>query len=341
MTGPPPPRKLRLELGLDCPLLCLHCSAYAAPGNPLTMPTDLAERLLREFAALGGKEVTFTGGEPLVRPNLATLLEQACTLRLETVLFTSGVVYGEAGPTAAPGAQLAALAPVLGRAVFSVYSLDPTAHDAVTRTPGSLELTRQAIFRSVEVGVRTELHFVPTRANYREFPSLVREAAALGVRAIRVLRYVPQGRGRINQDALRLRPDQQHELSRLLRQTAGADRVEVRIGSGFGYLVGEAPPCGAALEELVVGPNGRVYPCSGFSAFRGEGAIENVRDMPLAEVWRYSPYLRAVRDMLAAREAQHTGCATGCLAQKAAATGRLTDAVDDPDTPLLAAAVAV
>ena len=38
-------RKLRVELGLDCPLLCLHCSAFAAPGHPLGLPTELAARI--------------------------------------------------------------------------------------------------------------------------------------------------------------------------------------------------------------------------------------------------------------------------------------------------------
>jgi radical SAM protein with 4Fe4S-binding SPASM domain len=268
-------------------------------------------------------------------------LAQAKALGLRTVVFTSGVVYGEGDRVAASRAQLAALAPVLDRAVFSLYSLNGPVHDAVTRTAGSLELTLQAIRRTVEVGIRAELHFVPTRENYRDLPALVSAAHVLGVSTVRILRYVPQGRGYANQGQLGLARDQQKELRDLLRQAVAAQCVEVRIGSGFGYLVEDAPPCTAAVEELVVSASGRVYPCSGFSSFRGVGAIGDVQDMSLAEVWMNSPYLCAVRAMLAARETAGAPCDVGCLAQKAAASGKLTDAVPDPDALLLGTSVAI
>src|SRR5438552_17833689 len=94
MMMPPRLRKLRLELARDCPLRCLHCSATAVPGHPLAMPPGLPQRLIREFAAMGGEEVTLTGGEPLVDLRLQDLLTEATGRGLATVVFTSGVVYG-------------------------------------------------------------------------------------------------------------------------------------------------------------------------------------------------------------------------------------------------------
>jgi MoaA/NifB/PqqE/SkfB family radical SAM enzyme len=121
VTDVAPPRRLRLELGLDCPLLCLHCSANAAPGHPGVMPSELAHRLVREFAEMGGKEVTLTGGEPLVHPGLPALLGLARMVGLETVVFTSGIVHAAPDRAAAPAAYLESLASVMDRAVFSLY----------------------------------------------------------------------------------------------------------------------------------------------------------------------------------------------------------------------------
>lgn len=81
MSSIPPPRKLRIELGLDCPLRCRHCSANAAPGHPLALGTEIVRRLIAEFAAMGGEEITFTGGEPLVNTYLPDFLADA-TARL-------------------------------------------------------------------------------------------------------------------------------------------------------------------------------------------------------------------------------------------------------------------
>jgi len=123
------------------------------------MPTDLAFRLIEEVAGLGGEEVTFTGGEPLVDSRLSSLLSHATGFGLSTVVFTSGIVYGAEGPHCISKEQIAELVPVLNRVVVSVYSADALMHDAITQTAGSLAWTRQAIRLLVAKGVRVELHF--------------------------------------------------------------------------------------------------------------------------------------------------------------------------------------
>jgi MoaA/NifB/PqqE/SkfB family radical SAM enzyme len=302
-------RRLRLELALDCPLRCAHCSANAAPGHPLAMPPGLAQRLIDEFAAMGGTEVTFTGGEPLLIPELPALLTKATARGLSTVAFTSGIVASAAGPVAAAVDQFTALSPVLGRAVFSVYSAKPATHDAITRLRGSLRQTQAAVRHAVAAGIATELHFVPTRLNYRDLPALAEAANGLGVSAIRIIRYVPHGRGRIAADVLSLRQEEQREFKELLRLVMADGSIPLRVGSAFGYLIHGVPPCTAALEELVVTSDGRVAPCSGFTGYRGDDAIGNVINVPLARVWSESPYLWAVRAMLSAR----AGCSPGGL----------------------------
>lgn len=337
MSALPQLRRIRIELGLDCPLRCQHCSAHAAPGHPLTMTTALAARLVDEFAAMGGEEVTFTGGEPLLRQDLPDLLASSRRIGLRTVLFTSGTVHGASGRPLAAVEPLTALAGMLDRAVFSVYAVDPAAHDALTGVEGSLACTCRAIGAAVANGIASEVHFVPTRGNFRELPRVLDRAAALGVGAVRVIRYVPQGRARAHDDGLRLVGAEIGELQELLERALARPEIAVKVGSGFGHLLAEAPPCTAALDELVVSSTGRIYPCSGFAGYHGAGAIGSVQHAPLAQVWRDAPYLRAVRRVLAQRAAGAGCCKPGCLAQKAAQTGVLTDAIDDPDVALAAA----
>ncbi len=326
-----PPRRLRLELGLDCPLLCLHCSASAAPGHPLVMPPDLAYRLIDEFTQMGGEEVTFTGGEPLVQSCICELLRRSRADGLRTTIFTTGITSRHP-PTTVAAHEWELLGAVLDKAVFSVYSAQPSVHDLITGLPGSLELTLEAIRRAVAAGIEADLHFVPTRANFRDLASIGDIAHRLGVTGIRVIRYVPQGRGVTNHDNLRLAPQQLAELRQLMQSAVERTDVNFRIGSGFGFLLDIAPPCSAALDELVIGATGRVYPCSGFSGFRGKEAIGTAANTSLADVWENAPFLRSIRTMLAAR-AEDDGCRPGgCLAQSAAAARRLTDTVPDPET---------
>ena len=72
---PDPPLALLAELTHRCPLGCAYCS------NPIRLERASAEldtatwfRVLDEAAALGVLQVHFSGGEPLVRRDLAEIV---------------------------------------------------------------------------------------------------------------------------------------------------------------------------------------------------------------------------------------------------------------------------
>jgi pyrroloquinoline quinone biosynthesis protein E len=86
------PYTLVAELTYRCPLRCLYCSNpldYGAHGDELDTATWV--RVLREAEDLGVVQVNLTGGEPLVRDDLETLIEECRRLDLYTNLITSGV----------------------------------------------------------------------------------------------------------------------------------------------------------------------------------------------------------------------------------------------------------
>src|SRR5229473_4539049 len=87
-----PPMALLAEVTHRCPLQCPYCS------NPLELDrvateldTDSWQRVLDEAAALGVLQVHFSGGEPLVRRDLATLVGHANKCGLYVNLITSGI----------------------------------------------------------------------------------------------------------------------------------------------------------------------------------------------------------------------------------------------------------
>ena len=83
------PLALLAELTYRCPLKCPYCS------NPLELDryrreldTATWQRVLAEAAALGVVQVHFSGGEPLVRRDLAELIRTARQLDLYSNLST-------------------------------------------------------------------------------------------------------------------------------------------------------------------------------------------------------------------------------------------------------------
>jgi pyrroloquinoline quinone biosynthesis protein E len=89
---PGPPLWLLLELTYRCPLHCAFCYNpldFARAGRELDTEDWL--RVLREARALGAVQLGLSGGEPLVRDDLETIVGHARQLGFYTNLITSGV----------------------------------------------------------------------------------------------------------------------------------------------------------------------------------------------------------------------------------------------------------
>src|SRR5580693_10142706 len=97
MTPVEPPLAMLAELTHRCPLRCPYCS------NPLELSRASAEldteswkRVLGEAAVLGVLQVHFSGGEPLVRRDLADLVRHARQLDLYSNLSTGATLADQA-----------------------------------------------------------------------------------------------------------------------------------------------------------------------------------------------------------------------------------------------------
>ncbi len=95
--APGKPLWLLAELTYRCPLQCPYCS------NPLDFARHKTEldtadwiRVLREARKMGAAQLGFSGGEPLLRPDLEELIAEARQLGYYTNLITSGVGMDEA-----------------------------------------------------------------------------------------------------------------------------------------------------------------------------------------------------------------------------------------------------
>jgi len=89
---PAGPRWLLAELTYRCPLHCVFCynpTDFARTGPEL--PTDVWLRVLREARALGAVQLGLSGGEPLSRDDLETIVGEGHRLGFYSNLITSGI----------------------------------------------------------------------------------------------------------------------------------------------------------------------------------------------------------------------------------------------------------
>jgi hypothetical protein len=84
---------LWLNTGTLCNLACASCYIESSPTNDALVYLSLAEAeaYLDEAAALGVREIGFTGGEPFMNPEIAAMLRAALERGFELLVLTNAM----------------------------------------------------------------------------------------------------------------------------------------------------------------------------------------------------------------------------------------------------------
>jgi pyrroloquinoline quinone biosynthesis protein E len=288
--APPRPYTLVAELTYRCPLACGYCS------NPLELERHSAEldtdgwrTVLADAAALGVLQVNLTGGEPLVRRDLAQLASAARGLKMYVNLITSGVP--------ADRGRLAELA-AAGIDSVQLSVQDTDARGAVWiagRDDMRAKLEMAAATRAL--GLPLTLNVVIHRGNIARVPELIALAEHMGAERLELANTQYLGWALANRDAL-LPSRADVEQARALAVEA-RERLRGRMEVLFvhpDYHADRPRACmdGWARHYIVVTPDGSVLPCQQAASITGL-RFENVRARPLADIWRDSPALAAFR----------------------------------------------
>ena len=285
------PYALLAELTYRCPLHCPYCSnptSYPTSGAGLT--TDEWRRVLREAAALGVMHVGFSGGEPLLRRDLAELVAEARGLGLYTNLITSGVGLDANRARELRGAGL-------DSAQISFQADEAAEADAIAGTRGA-HARKLSAARSVrESGLALSVNVVLHRAVIARLPETITFAAALGAERLELANVQYYGWGFLNRAQL-LPTRAQVETAAVLAAAAKrehAGRMEIFYVLPD-YYQDRPKPCmhGWGRRYLTVNPAGEVLPCP-TAAGIPEMRFENVRERSLAWVWHESDSFNAFR----------------------------------------------
>ena len=118
------------------------------------------------------------------------------------------------------------------------------------------------------IGLEVDVHFVPMKLNYKEIGDILEMLEIAKVKNISILNFLPQGRGKINQNDLQLSDEELKEFFELLEMHKQNYSGNIRIGIP---LQGEdTHKCTAGLEKLDIKFDGTVLPCPAFKEITSE-----------------------------------------------------------------------
>ena len=286
----PNPLALIAEITYRCPLHCVYCS------NPLDLAAVNSELstekwidIFQQSGKLGMLHAHFTGGEPLVRPDLVELIAGARASGLYTNLITSGVGLGEARLQAFVDAGLDHIQ----------ISFQDSREEAANWIAGAkahahkIELSRTIRQHKIAFTVNLVIH----RQNIDHLEEMIAFIEQLAPERMEIAHTQYYGWALKNRTALlptRAQLDKAVETAAVAeKRLAGRIRIDSVVPDYYARFP-KACMGGWGRRLMLINPSGKVLPCHAAEVIPGL-KFENVREQSLEFIWRQSSSFQRFR----------------------------------------------
>ena len=286
----PRPLSLVAELTHRCPLHCLYCS------NPIEMrrsadelTTDEWERVFSAAAALGVLQLSLTGGEPLIRKDLAQLIASGRKAGLYVNMITSGVGLTEE--------RLAELVDAgLEHLQLSFQDLDEASANYIAGTKAhAIKIALAPLIRKFQLAFTVNL--VVHRMNLDRLEQFIAMAEELGPDRLEIAHVQYYGWALKNRTKLMATEKQVHASLEIVAKAKERLRGKIKLESVFPDYFGSYPKAcvgGWGRQMILIDPVGNALPCHA-AAVIPNMEFDNVRAHELGWIWRESSAFRRFR----------------------------------------------
>ena len=194
-----------------CNMYCDHCYRDAGCQAEEELNTAEAKTLLEQIAKAGFKIMIFSGGEPLLRPDIVELVVHATSLGLRPVFGTNGTLI------TVEMARRLKEAGAMGMGI-SLDSLHIDKHNQFRKYPRAWEEAVQGMRNCREVGLPFQIHTTVMDWNRDELEAITDFAVAEGAVAHHFFFLVPTGRAvSIEEESLRAE-EYEDALTRIMKK---------------------------------------------------------------------------------------------------------------------------
>lgn len=259
---------LRISVTDRCNLRCVYCRPQDDCdfiGQQDVLESDEIHRIVRLFADCGVDTVRLTGGEPLIRKDITSLVASLSAIKgiKELSLTTNGVMLGDmAGELKAAG---------LDRINVSIDSLEASSYKKITGYDFSSKVV-SGIEKAIEVGLRpVKINAVILRGiNHSQIAALAGMSIDLPV-TVRFIEYCPT-----NNDTQAAEDYMPYEEIRAIIEKAFGPLCDAKIKRGngpalywrikdsvgaIGFIAGRSTVFCESCNRLRLTSDGKIKPC--------------------------------------------------------------------------------
>ena len=292
-----------------CDSRCVTCDIWRIDDFSREMSVGEWLRVAAQIRALGVSRVAIAGGEPLQHPHLVDILRGFKAENLTVQMTTNGMGLGTKR-------RDEILATGLDRLTLSVDSHDPKLYAEIRGVDAFPAVLRNlhALLAMSDRRFRVETNSVLSSLNLASFPDTIAFLLELGVDCVNVNAVTAGGDNNLLfADKPSLLPTDAAQMHRVIDRLLYLKRSYANFGATSEYLDGmrdyflHAPrpgrACFAGDLSVDIYEDGRVQHCGSL------GAIGNVRETTLSEIWRGTA---ATTSRLEIRDGHCPGCYVSC-----------------------------
>ncbi|HQI92366.1 MAG TPA: radical SAM protein [Methanotrichaceae archaeon] len=293
------------EITRRCNLRCKHCFSNSGLPESDELTTDEVKRAIDLLSEKKVFYVNFTGGEPLLRPDLIDILSYASGKKISLSLSTNG--YLLTGETADLLKETN-----VSQVQISIDGMNEQ-HDLFRGVTGSFSQALKAIRLLRDAGIEVAVSTTVNKTNMDQISRIIDMSMDVGASVFKTTLFIPVGRGRSNEAELGLESDDVHRLAILMKEKENEvnGRLFLEDSSCYSWLFEDgslaAPSwmrsknigCAAGKSNIFITADGNVVPCP----FLRELTMGNIRRDSFDEIWD-SEVLDVFRTL-------HTGDLTG------------------------------
>lgn len=303
------------ELTAKCNMHCLHCGSdldsMRKRGEDLTLEECL--RLCNDLSALGCKDVTLSGGEPMLSAHWETVARTLVTMGIRVALMSNGFLLD-------PDMALRIRQAGIGLVGLSLDGTEPT-HNYIRQHDQSFDRLCGAIAHCKNAGLEVCLVTFINRMNVSELPEIEEFVASHGVDVWQLQLGIPLGR-LAKPNSLVIRPCDLPAVADFILAARHRRKVTIAVADSIGYYSPHERElrrtgskgkiwfwCGCTAGCLNVGieHNGNVLGCL---SLQDDRFVEgNLREETLAAIWQRKSSFAYTRDF---NVEQLCGCCKGC-----------------------------
>ena len=311
-------REIYLHVTHRCGRDCRHCYNRDAAWAPAELSTDEWLDAIDQSVALGAGSFVFIGGDPLLRPDFARLVDHITGEHGARARFFFNSVIGEEDAAALAKAGRGRLTPLV--------SIDgPRDVNDDLRGPGSYDDVMTSVANLRAAGLEPVANTVLVRPVLPGLEQLARELHEAGVRRLHLI--LPHqaggaGGGRDAPDTSRddrcdsgydpaaLVPSGEELLLAVRGLLAAAAEIGITVDNLTSWrrrIGARNDLCAAGCRDLAIDPYGQVHACV-ITAGDPTFFAGSLRDQSLEQIWRASSSLRLLRAARARDRAECLAC---------------------------------